>query len=302
MAQARTIELLLSNGSLSGLIRAELSKWSGVLLVSPRESYEMLSNQPEASYTGIYLLLSEDKVYIGQASELLKRTKEHDHSTLRKEWWNRVLLLSTTTDWLNRSHIDYLETKLIDKAKSAGSLDMDNKKSGNSYKINPFEEAKLNDYIEGALLLIELIGISVFVTKSDNKPPKKTPPVKPADPQRSTIDKKKATELFEEKGVLKNPEFLTYASLQKEKFYYWANSNPDCLGKNWFIILNDVIDKVLYLLNVPKNILTVTSENINGLKVRIDKNLLDLKINYENFVENNSGISFENFIVDKIKY
>lgn len=302
MAQARTIKLLLSNGSLSGLIRAQLSKWSGVMLVSPRESYEMLSIQQEASYSGVYLLLSEDKVYVGQASDLLKRAKEHDHSMLRKEWWNRVLLLSTTDNRLNRNDTDYLENKLIERAKIAGSLEMDNKKGGNNYKINPFDEAELNDYIEGALLLIELIGITVFVAKTKSKKVIEKILAKPILLENSVIDKKSAIEVFSKRGTLKNPEFITYSTVQKEKKYYWANSNPNCLEKNWFIILNNTLDNKLFLLNIPKHTLMINNRSKNELKIRKDKNVLDLHINFDNFIEKNSGISFNSFIVDELNY
>lgn len=301
MAQARTIELLLSNGSLSGLIRAELSKWNGVMLVSPRESYYLLNHQQEANFWGIYLLLSEEKVYIGQSSELLKRTKEHDAS-LQKDWWNRVVLLSTTNDWLNRSHIDYLETIFIQRAKEVGSLAMENRKSGNSYKISPFEEAKLNDYIEGALLLIELIGINVFTKKVDKGKPVPPGTPKPVPPVSNKMTKGKAQAIFESRGTLKKYDIITFASLQKLRNHYWANPSPEVLKKNWYIILNNTEENKLYLLNVPKNTFYLENDLQNGFVVRKDRNKLDILLLADNLVEKQSNVSLKEYVIDTIEY
>jgi len=163
MAEARTIELLLSNGTLNGLLRAELAKWNGVMFSSPRDSYSLLSNQFESKYWGIYLLLSDDKVYIGQANELLRRISEHDRG---KDWWTRVVLMTTTNDSLTRSDIDWLEYKLINIAFTRGTLDVDNRVKGNTPKVSVFREANLSDYLDGALLLLELVGIKVFAGKN----------------------------------------------------------------------------------------------------------------------------------------
>ena len=166
MAEAKTIKLLLSNGSLSGLLMAELLKWEGILFASPRSSYQLLSSEQESMYWGVYLLVSEDKVYIGQANDLLRRITEHDKS---KDWWTKVILLTTKDNSLNRSDIDYLENKLIAIAKQNGTLEMNNIQTGNSPKVSRYRETELKDFLDGGLLLLELIGIKVFVKDLINK-------------------------------------------------------------------------------------------------------------------------------------
>lgn len=76
MAKAKTINLLLNDGSLNGVISMEDSNWNkGELYSAPRESVEDLISSDACSRYGVYLLLSEDMVYIGQASDLAKRIK-----------------------------------------------------------------------------------------------------------------------------------------------------------------------------------------------------------------------------------
>ena len=55
------------------------------------------------------------------------------------------------------SIIDYIEAKLIAKASSIGRLDCDNKNMGNKQKVSKFREVELEQYLEEALFLLELI-------------------------------------------------------------------------------------------------------------------------------------------------
>lgn len=70
--------------------------------------------------------------------------------------------MTTKDDSFNASDIDYLESRLINIAEKAGKLDRDNKKKGNPQKVDEFRQAELEQYLEEALFLLELIGIRVF--------------------------------------------------------------------------------------------------------------------------------------------
>lgn len=77
-AKAKTIKLLLDDGTLNGVITMEDSGWnSGELYSSPRESVEDLIASDACNKYGVYLLISDEKVYVGQASDLAKRIKNH---------------------------------------------------------------------------------------------------------------------------------------------------------------------------------------------------------------------------------
>lgn len=79
-----------------------------------------------------------------------------------KDWWTQVVLMTTKDDSFNASDIDYLESRLIDLAGKAGKSDSDNKKRGNPKKVDEFRQAELEQYLEEALFLLELVGIKVF--------------------------------------------------------------------------------------------------------------------------------------------
>ena len=167
-AQAKIINMLLYDGSLGGVIRIEDSNWNaGELFSAPRESVSELIDTGACNRYGVYLLLSANKVYVGQSSDLAKRISQH---IAGKDWWESVIILTTKDDTLNRSDIDYLEYVLIEKANAIQNLDSDNKKSGNPPKVDIFKKTLLNQYLEEALFLMQLIGIRVFApVKTDRK-------------------------------------------------------------------------------------------------------------------------------------
>ena len=159
--KAKTIQLLLYDGTLSGVINIADSAWNpGEMYASPRDAVNELVSLDKY---GVYLLLSDERVYVGQASDLERRIKQH---LAGKDWWERVVLLTTQDDSFTRTDIDYLESVLISKAEKAQSLDSDNKNKGNNPKIDKFRKVNLDQYLDEALFLMELIGISVF---SNNK-------------------------------------------------------------------------------------------------------------------------------------
>ena len=123
--KAKTINILLYDGNLNGVISIEDTSWnSGELYSAPRESITDLLKTEACNKFGVYLLLSDNMVYIGQSSDLSRRINQH---TIGKEWWTSVLIFTTKDDSLTRTDIDYLEYILIEKANSTKGLNCDNK-------------------------------------------------------------------------------------------------------------------------------------------------------------------------------
>lgn len=160
---SKTVKLLLEDGTLKGVMSIVDSSWNpGEMYSAPKESVDALLSSEACKRFGVYLLLSDEKVYIGQSMDLAKRVGQH---VTQKNWWDRVIILTTADDSLNRADIDYLEYYLIQKAQESDRLDSENKKKGNSPKVDKFRKPELEQYLEEALFLMELIGITVFSGK-----------------------------------------------------------------------------------------------------------------------------------------
>ncbi len=302
-AKAKTINLLLHEGNLDGVISIEDSNWNaGELYSAPRESVSELLATDACNKYGVYLLLSKDKVYVGQSSDLAKRISQH---IVGKDWWESVVILTTSDNKFNHADIDYLENLLIDKAFNVNSLDCDNKKKGNPPKISKFQKVVLDQYLEEALFLMELIGITVFAQKKRI--------VNGSSGLISTIDvktkltlgkraKKEAVSFLENNGILLGKD-VSYAVRQEGKDDCWANPKIELLDKEWYIILNNNIEMELIVIRVPAGSFSVKSNNHNGLYPRTDRpELIDLKIDVNTYKDVRSNEDFTPFIIHKIKY
>ena len=297
-AKAKTINLLLYEGNLEGVISIEGSSWnSGELYSAPRNSVSELFKTDACKKYGVYMLISKSKVYIGQSSMLSKRIAQH---IVGKNWWENVIILTTKDNSLTHSDIDYLESNLIQKAIDVGRLDCDNHNKGNNPKVSKFREVELNQYIEEALFLMELIGTTVF---TDNKKGTLINTVdiktKLALGKRAKVD---AISFLYENGIHLGSK-ITYAMKSDSKNEFWANPRKRMLGEEWWIILNDNKAMKLIILKIPTHTLSVESGKNKGIKIRIDKpDLLDLNISTTTLKDRKSGISFKPFIFKTIEY
>lgn len=303
--KAKSINLLLYEGNLNGVISIEDSKWnSGELYSAPRESILELLETDACNKYGVYLLLSANMVYVGQASDLAKRITQH---IVGKEWWENVVILTTKDDSLNHSDIDYLETVLIEMAQRINRLDCDNKKKGNNPKVDKFRKVYLTQYLKEALFLMQLIGINVFNEINGLNKQKSHRQLNTAIDvkTRLTIGKRAKNEaiiLLNEHGIHIDNK-VSYAVKQENKDEFWINPNVKLLEGDWFIILNNNVEQELIVLSVPANTFSKQNDYQPGLIARVDKpEVIDLNINANTFIDRKSGIDFSPYVVRQIKY
>lgn len=307
-AKAKTIKLLLNEGTLKGVISMADSSWnSGKLFSAPRESIDnlmSLKSFKQSKRYGVYLLLSEDKVYIGQASDLAKRVKQH---IIGKSWWDRVVVFTTDNNSFDKSDIDYLEASLIEKAETVGRLDSDNKNRGNKKKVNEFREVELEQYLDEALFLLELIGIDVFSNNKKKSNKKSNVGLSThddliTDKDREIRAKKEAIQYVTDQGIsiCKN---VNYASRQPNKDEFWINPKTYALEKEWDLILNNQYRNIITVLHIPANTFQMRKDAIKGLYARSDKpDRIDLNLTVDEFIDRRSKLDFGTYKVKEIKY
>lgn len=105
ISKTKTIKMLLYDGSLNGVTNISDSAWeSGKMYSVPRGSIKDLAARADCKKYGVYLLLSDQQVYVGQAVDLERRTKQH---LADKVWWTQVVLMTTKDDSFTATDIDY---------------------------------------------------------------------------------------------------------------------------------------------------------------------------------------------------
>lgn len=300
--KSKTVKLLLEDGTLKGVMSIVDSNWNpGEMYVAPRESIDSLLSSEACNKFGVYLLLAENKVYVGQSSDLAKRVRQH---IAGKDWWERVLILTTADDSLNRSDIDYLEYYLIRKANDNNRLDSDNKSRGNTPKVDKFRKPELEQYLEEALFLMELIGINVFLTKG-KKSIKSEKNIATVYEQQSSIviQKKKQAKDFLEQFGIQFGKNVNYASRQESRGEFWVNPKKEVVSQDWELVLNNQFIGELIYIKIPAKTFKINkSPSDGGLFLRNDKPYIDLNINENTFIDRRSLCDFSEYIIKRVKY
>lgn len=305
-AKAKKITLYLENGTLDGLINiGESDGWDfgGELYSCPRNKLEeLLDDETVVNKVGVYLLLSNKQVYVGQSTNLRSRIMQHK---LSKDWWERVILLTSKKNELNQSHITYLEAALIQKAIDCGTIDSENKTGGNKHNLDRYETKLLDQFLDESYFVLELIGVTVFV-KGSKKPNTSyvLPPIaETTQEDRDLRAKREVIKYLNEEGIKLNKKF-SYAKLQEKKKVFWINPRVELLKEKWMLVLNNQITKTIYVLSVPKDYFRYSSINDGkSLVIRPDKPYyLDLNISSDTFADKKSKLSFLSFIVKQFNY
>jgi len=126
--QAATIRLFLLHGDPKQLRTAEIINWTGKALAAPRTEFQSLLERKELIGSGIYVLTGTDpntgreQAYVGEAEVLRERLPHHKG----KDFWQQVIAFVSKDENLTKSHIRYLEGRLIENTKAAGRFEMIN--------------------------------------------------------------------------------------------------------------------------------------------------------------------------------
>ena len=296
VGELKVLKILLEEGSLSGIAKVRMANWSGELLSSPREKSEDLLEEEDIHRYGVYLLLSDEKAYVGQSRDLARRLGEH---LLGKDWWDRAIVLTRIEgEAFDRSDIDYLESVLIEKAEEAGTLDVDNHNRGNPRKVDEFKKAELDSFLENALFILSLLGVTALEKGAKKERPLIKGPEHPDEEGLRRRRKGDAVQFLKGRGVPVEGRKANYAVLSQDGKTFWMNPRVERLKDDWWLILNDTEEKKVHVLFVPKG-----SLRKEQFLVRSDKPYyLDIHIEKGAFVERKSGVDFSPYFLEVVSY
>lgn len=159
-----TIKIFLPHGDPKRLRTGEISNWSGKAVAGPRTELDQLLQREEAANVGIYLLTGIDPlsgspaVYIGEAESIQSRLKQH----VDKDFWNQVVFFTSKDENLTKSHIRYLEGRVITLAKNAGRANLTNSQATTS-KLPESDRADMEIFLKKIEQLLPALGVEVLV-------------------------------------------------------------------------------------------------------------------------------------------
>lgn len=171
MTVGRTVRLFLVEGTATGILIAEIMNWTGHVLVAPRSKLAEALKRPEASRTGVYLLIGDDpehptkqRIYVGEGDNVVDRIKMHSKD-VSKDFWTHAYLVTSKDANLTKAHVRYLEGRLVELAKTAARATVAN---GNEPGLKQLPESDIADmeyFLTQLQLALPAIGVNVFRPK-----------------------------------------------------------------------------------------------------------------------------------------
>lgn len=164
-ARPFTLKIFVTEGDPDGLRLVERSNWVGKALIFPRLLFPRIKQRDEFSQTGVYLLLGPrldgegDMLYVGEGDPVGPRIDSH---FARKDFWTRAVVFIAGHAQLNKAHVQYLESKLIERAKAARRMPLENANAPTEPSLSEAETADMRVFLENLLGLLPVLGISAF--------------------------------------------------------------------------------------------------------------------------------------------
>jgi len=161
MIEGRTIRIYLENGSVSGLRHAEIVNWTGQAISCPRKNVKKLNSWPETKRPGVYFLYGisektgEQAVYIGEAENVYERLQNH---LAKKDFWNEVILFTSKDENLTKSHVKYLESRLVSVSKYSNRQETLNANNPQEPLLPRSEQASMEEYFYNLKTLLGVLG------------------------------------------------------------------------------------------------------------------------------------------------
>lgn len=164
-----SLRIFLPDGSADGIRIVEKSNWTGSGLVCPRALFPKAKQRPEFERTGAYLLIGPaeetglPRLYVGEGDPVRPRIEQH---ASKKDFWTIGILFTSKDGNLNKAHVQYLESRLVQLAHEAKRCTLDNGNYPTLPSLSEADTAEVEGFLDEILLCLPVLGVQVF-----EKPP-----------------------------------------------------------------------------------------------------------------------------------
>ena len=173
MAIGKSIRIYLADGGVTGIRHGEIVNWTGQAIACPRTRFPELREWAEAKRPGIYFLFGQDdetgqdSVYVGEAEIVFDRLCSHISG---KDFWTELVAFTSKDDNLTKSHVRYLESRLVALANSAGRYEIENSASPQLPSLPRADRDAMEEFIGGIQTLLGVLGHRVLEPLIDHLP------------------------------------------------------------------------------------------------------------------------------------
>lgn len=160
----KTIRLYLTEGEPGGVMTAEIINWTGKMIVAPRSKLPELVKRVETGCAGIYLLVGDDpddlarkRVYIGESDNVSERLKNHQ-ADKSKDFWTHTALVISKDGNLTKSHVRYLESRLVEVIGNAKRANLANGTNPMTRSLPEPEVVDMEFFLAQVRVLLPVLG------------------------------------------------------------------------------------------------------------------------------------------------
>lgn len=170
MVAGKQVRLFLADGSIGGLITAEIMNWTGHILKGKRPQLSEMRQRGEAQRPGVYILTGTHGqtggpvAYIGMGDDVARRLGNPKHRVNEEQHdWTDVTIVTSKDANLTSAHIRYLESRLIRLAKAVDRIPLDNgnEPSGGA-ELPEADESDMDYFIDQLQILLPVVGVELF--------------------------------------------------------------------------------------------------------------------------------------------
>lgn len=161
----RTIRIYLADGSPSGIRHAELVNWTGQAIVCPRGRIGELAEWAESQRPGVYLLFGDDDVsgkpvlYVGEGENVLARLQSHVKT---KDFWTQAVFFTSKDENLTKSHVKYLEARVVELARAAGRVELENGNQPTMSALPRADRDAMEEFLDPLRILLAALSFNAL--------------------------------------------------------------------------------------------------------------------------------------------
>lgn len=173
MVSGKQIRVYLRDGTPGGLLTAEIMNWTGHVAAAPRSDIADLLAREEVCRTGVYLLLGDDPesqspsgkaVYVWEEDDIAVRLRQHSlaEEAGGKDFWDRVVVLTSKDANVTKAHARYLEARLINAAMAAKRATVVNGTAPVPIHLPEADVSDMEYYLSQVQIVLPVLGITEF--------------------------------------------------------------------------------------------------------------------------------------------
>lgn len=156
----KQIRIFLENGTPTGIRHYEIVNWTGRAVCCPRNRISELKTWEYIDKPSIYFLFGSEQVnpplaYVGETESAIIRINTHIEE---KEFWQHVVIFSSTDENLTKAHIKYLEHKSYSEVKLANRYILDNGNTPTESGLPRADRDSMDEYYTNMKILLGVCG------------------------------------------------------------------------------------------------------------------------------------------------